>query len=721
VIKVIIYKLAWFSLIFLVFVISPAAWAGAVYVNNTGEVACGFRIMFSEPVEITSYSTVFPNQTPLAKAIEFVFTGGEIPPGGSFWLSWKPASVHIVSTTWLHFSSQQEETPLEEFQVETTSLAGKICKFRVRRYVEQRKIPFVVRYQVIFDSVPKDLEVHWDLDKYVDTDGDGDPQNDSDMVGRSFELYYDENFNPTITLWLTKEGVPFCKWESMLKNDFFVDTQIQLDGKALLALHGISEADVISAVWSQQHMERMDLEYMTENEAKLFDEDKLSAVFCAQHPGKFVFTLSATLRTGIKVSYSVRAWVTMNWTRRIPVGFMMQDIWNECYDTGQNAMVNCARFFSDKQWQEKLNYLRLQGFQHVIVVNQNALVEVKPDPKISTVGPEIHYINQNDLQNIFSHITYGHIVWQPWYFGKNNRNYWYDFNNRTKAYYEKFFAQYSAQIIADAHFAEDQGLASFTFAYEHPYWEGLCKLINMNSQMGQWMAKQWAALMRQIRSTFSQKVGVGMPPMCKCTLELSEYIDFFLINLEFKMTNTPGDLVRRLHMASSVAELQEAYSDYLDRVLRPISDYFGKPLWIAFWPLSHVNAAKTGWTPQLEHTSYKAWRETFSVPGHGTLILKGATFPAEYKPSFKEQVKLIEALMPALGSKDYVAAIFAHYEYWKLLNFKDFTPNNILDHAQIVLGTLQGKPGFEIYKLWASIFNPSDGLQYRKALPIPLQ
>lgn len=51
--------------------------AGEVFMNDTGEVAKAFHIVFSEPIEITNFGGPFTDHEPLGQASEFVFSGGE--------------------------------------------------------------------------------------------------------------------------------------------------------------------------------------------------------------------------------------------------------------------------------------------------------------------------------------------------------------------------------------------------------------------------------------------------------------------------------------------------------------------------------------------------------------------------------------------------------------------------------------------------------------------
>lgn len=77
------------------------ALAGAVYTNDTGTVAYGFRIAFEAPVMITSHAPAFSVQVPEGEASQFTFSCGTVPSGGTFWLSWQPAGIKVVEINWL--------------------------------------------------------------------------------------------------------------------------------------------------------------------------------------------------------------------------------------------------------------------------------------------------------------------------------------------------------------------------------------------------------------------------------------------------------------------------------------------------------------------------------------------------------------------------------------------------------------------------------------------
>jgi hypothetical protein len=70
--------------------------------NETGKVASGVVIRFSESARIASWeSPVFPVCSPNSgRAGSFAFSGGELPPGGRFQVSWTPSGSTIVAVEW---------------------------------------------------------------------------------------------------------------------------------------------------------------------------------------------------------------------------------------------------------------------------------------------------------------------------------------------------------------------------------------------------------------------------------------------------------------------------------------------------------------------------------------------------------------------------------------------------------------------------------------------
>ena len=147
--------------IFVFGLVSPV-FAGAIYVNDTGQVAHGFRIVFSSPVVITSHAPSLPVQEPEGEASAFVFSGGEVPPRGSFWLSWRPGDAEVVGYEWItekpypqaparaDISPEAEDEHLrrEEYRVEFVGPEGKTIPVTIVREKSRDMMPFLVRYRL---------------------------------------------------------------------------------------------------------------------------------------------------------------------------------------------------------------------------------------------------------------------------------------------------------------------------------------------------------------------------------------------------------------------------------------------------------------------------------------------------------------------------------------------------------------------------------------------
>jgi len=66
-----------FAVLLWLIAFAASPFAGEVFMNDTGEVAKAFHIVFSEPIEITNFGGPFTDHEPLGQASEFVFSGGE--------------------------------------------------------------------------------------------------------------------------------------------------------------------------------------------------------------------------------------------------------------------------------------------------------------------------------------------------------------------------------------------------------------------------------------------------------------------------------------------------------------------------------------------------------------------------------------------------------------------------------------------------------------------
>jgi len=129
---------------------------------------------------------------------------------------------------------------------------------------------------------------------------------------------------------------------------------------------------------------------------------------------------------------------------------------------------------------------------------------------------------------------------------------------------------------------------------------------------------------------------------------------------------------------------------------------------------SYEDSRFTGYGGRFEQDCYDAWRHTYAWSDVSSQMLSGEIGPADYTPSFLEQVVIMEAILPELATATYVEAIYSRHDYWKLLDYSVFRPTNPVDFYGLYHSSLQGKPAFDVYKMWASALDPNDRLLYRR-------
>jgi len=78
---------------------SIPALAGEYLINE--EVAYGLRVTFTEAVTITYFGDVLVEVSPEGEAVEFIFSGAELPAWVGHGLAWTPGAANIASYEWL--------------------------------------------------------------------------------------------------------------------------------------------------------------------------------------------------------------------------------------------------------------------------------------------------------------------------------------------------------------------------------------------------------------------------------------------------------------------------------------------------------------------------------------------------------------------------------------------------------------------------------------------
>jgi hypothetical protein len=542
----------------------------------------------------------------------------------------------------------------------------------------------------------------------VDTDGDGDTEDDADAAGASLELVYTENYNPTVKLMVNDaNGTELGTWHNMVRNDFTVGQAVLLDGADVLVELGLGGVDVAHVEWTQQHMEHMSFEYMTENEAVLLSPLQQGARVSFDQPGKYVFGLHAVGTAGQAVEARVAAWVVKDFGASKLVGTMPYDVWNESYDPQTGNMIDCGFIFSDSDAQRKLAFLREQGVENVVVMNQSPLMAANPLPRLDLTEAPMQ-INHEDLEMVFREIEQGHLFWQAWYADSNDWVYFTDPKHLTEPYLEEYFRQFREQVVSSAGLATELGLKSIG-VFGHPLlWWVVTDLEATNPALARWLGDQWIALFDEIRTVFSGLIGCTAPRESAITKKVVQHVDF----IEDSVGNYASYFSSTYGWVQTMPELRMAYSSLLAAKVWPLARAFGKPVWLVFEPPSYEGSTTRIWEGPAEQANYEAWRYRFTVAGHTDEMFDGATNP-NYVPSFREQVRFIEALLPVVADSSDVAAVIARGESWRLVSYDDFAPQSPWDYFTLPTGSLQGKPGFEVYRLWASMLDPNERLLYR--------
>jgi hypothetical protein len=96
--------------------------ASETLTNRTGRSASGIVIQFSQSVRISNYDeSTFPDQNPSGRADRFTFSGGMLPNGGRFKVSWSPSSATITNTQWLQGSAAAASVASDSMGFPTSS------------------------------------------------------------------------------------------------------------------------------------------------------------------------------------------------------------------------------------------------------------------------------------------------------------------------------------------------------------------------------------------------------------------------------------------------------------------------------------------------------------------------------------------------------------------------------------------------------------------------
>jgi len=694
--------------------------AGEYVTNETLKAAIGLRVIFSEPVTLTGFGDVLMTVTPDGNSSEFVFSGGVVQSWSGQWLSWEPTTAKIASYKWLAEGDSLSTTPLDELAQDFTyhvSLDNIRKEFTVVRHVERNCLPFGVDYEVEVPQTDHGYLLAWDVDKYVDTDGDGDPQNDRNFEGTVLDLIYTENYNPTVTLLIYDSDANLvASWENMVRNDFKAGETITLDSNKLLDTQGMVLPEAATVTWKQLHMKQNSFEYMTEYTADVQDPHGAVTSFSPRYAGRYVYSVQVPTTEGAK-GFQVAAWVVEQPTgsaRRL--GIMMADVWNDAFDESGKRIEGSGDVFTDQDAIAKVRYLGAVGFDNISMCTGIALEKTLPLPVLTSEAPNSP--SDSDLRMILSQIASPHLFVGSYISELADRaedpEAWLQVSSLSRDYFESFFRQYRERILTLAGIAEEVGATGINIAANHPYVSTLAEVGEENPSKARYLAEQWRKISSDVRREFSGDVET-------CSLNTDLPFSRLLLGIpddvQYLMGNycCYGDCTyaKRITATRTAEDLRLALVDFCIAHVEPISQVLEVPVSFELWATSFINAARVYTAAGHEDSAYASWRPKFASGGYGNDILNGDVM-APFQPSFRDQVLLLETFIPVLAAMSSVDSIWLWGEYWKLMDFEDFAPQDALEIHQANNTTLQGKPGFQVARLWASIIEPNTRNLYRK-------
>jgi len=111
-------KTTFFCAAVIVLLSTAPSLCGEYLMNDTGLIATGLQILFSEPVTLDNFGDIFTKVEPTGPSTKFTFSVGEVSSWEGQWLNWTPQEAIIESTQWLisyHIpgQSQEPELPIE--------------------------------------------------------------------------------------------------------------------------------------------------------------------------------------------------------------------------------------------------------------------------------------------------------------------------------------------------------------------------------------------------------------------------------------------------------------------------------------------------------------------------------------------------------------------------------------------------------------------------------
>jgi len=522
----------------LVLVIGLAALAGAVYINDTGEPAHGFRIAFQSPVTIKSHAGVFPVQEPEGEAAFFTFSGGEVPPGGNFWLSWWPPDIGVVEIDWLtNLDFDASDVECCKLDIVLAASNGQEVSAVVIREKEVQAVPFTVKYtiQTISQSVDRftwqvnqsPTGVHYKtfpVEKVVANKGE------------VAEFTFFSN-RPTYIIELTvRDGNVCYTWTDVVENIFYTNHAIKLNREGQ---------------WEQLFSQDSNsMLYITRQTCEITRKFGI-AIARPRWPGNYHF-----LARTAEGNYEVEAYVLLKPSREIPVrGIFFADYYGLNPPGGRNITESVIR--------EAVEYVRSLNADLVAIKNFCGAVQISPYPllRIDIGGASISAKMLGSLNAISKrmglqfYLSIAQYDQFPYLNEVEKREIWSS-EGKNRSWYLRLFHEIQRFVSYNARITQELDLDFVSADYAGPlYVGGAFEKYGLNALCD--------SLIRHMRASFDAQVGWADP--------YPGHNNAFLKNCDFIIiTLSP---LRRFNMRTfpdpsnpTVDQIEDATLRYLNKI-----------------------------------------------------------------------------------------------------------------------------------------------------------
>ena len=517
-------------------------------------------------------------------------------------------------------------------------------------------------------------QVSWDTSAEVDSDRDGNPTNDADHVGPSFEelAYSSDEQSLALSVVSAGEGITE-RWQITVPRSISDrGSPVRIDLARIASDLGVAEQAIANASVTQRHMQPLDLTYMTEYEARI-EVANGQALVQAPQAGRYVFRVSlGTLQT------EVAFWVSREVASGKRLWIFMQDIWNNSGNPWDPTYPKDWPFFTDADVEAKIAFLhdhnivnigfaqnlRYSGLDPIGFERWNHSL---PDADLEWL---IRLLKEPKDAKVFVQLQT--IVDPNWGITIDDLRAFV----RQKGNLDEAFRSYRlavkelTDVLAPLHI-------DYLEVHSTP---PLCWINEMAEPLREEAITSWVAVLAG--TAFDGAIGVedfvmGAGFGNLVDPRLLAAADFYLV-LVFNNQYCASRDCSVDDVAASMAGLLRDITVY-SRLDRSIESFF------SFNPRSNVEGLLGQMPPE-----------------------SGGQYTSLTTLDYRAQVRALEGTLVAFLSDPYMQNAMVSPEYWKMLDYEHFAPGTWLEEQVQRDASLQGKPAFAVFDLYNLLINRPD-------------